>query len=532
MESPFTSRFNTNYVPSDEEIGSIRVDLLSHSQELARIDERIRELSAERDKIQRHIDSHEALISYPRRLPPDIVREIFVACLSSTVYAVMSVREAPLVLCQICSAWRTIALCTPRLWSSLHLPIDFILDKKEARRSAIARWLQLSGACPMSISVLGEAQGWRLPQAPADITAFSTLLAESSRRWCNVEFAHISEPAALGLAGLDTPMLESLKITATVSILRQLDLFRVPSLRTLALHSQGPEQLDEFILDMPLFWDQLTHLNFESTGPQSPSQGLSLHIVFVLLGRCPQLVSLAFRANTVHQAYSISGLLQLPFLESFIIFQPCVLEPASIAHLVEHLSMPELRRLHLPTGPSGTGTPTNFLITIGTRSPLLETILIYLYSFTKSSLLDGLKCVPSLLKLTALANPSYQTWQPHQTWQPGELIENLLTLLVPEESHTLCPQLQELRAQGCDSISRDVLMRFLQKRMQLTPGFRRLEISLTQPWGVPDVSEDDIQSFRSRGLDLSLIHDSPWSPEALETTQRDGLPTINWFESF
>ncbi len=65
MESRFTALFNTNYVPSDEEIQHIRMDLVSRAQDLARIDERIHELSAQKERIQRYIESHEALISYP-----------------------------------------------------------------------------------------------------------------------------------------------------------------------------------------------------------------------------------------------------------------------------------------------------------------------------------------------------------------------------------------------------------------------------------------------------------------------------------
>jgi len=42
MESAFSHRFDTNYVPSDEEIEYIRKDLVSRAEELARIDERIR----------------------------------------------------------------------------------------------------------------------------------------------------------------------------------------------------------------------------------------------------------------------------------------------------------------------------------------------------------------------------------------------------------------------------------------------------------------------------------------------------------
>lgn len=93
MHSPFASYLNTNFVPSDEEAQRIRADLTSHLEELERIDERIRELSAQRDKIETYIDAHRALISYPRRLPVDIVREIFVACLPADRNAVMSAQD-------------------------------------------------------------------------------------------------------------------------------------------------------------------------------------------------------------------------------------------------------------------------------------------------------------------------------------------------------------------------------------------------------------------------------------------------------
>jgi hypothetical protein len=140
MKSSFTPRFNTNYVPSDDEIESIQKDLVSRSEELARLNERIRELSAQRDEIQVYIDSHKALISHPRRLPPDIVREIFIACLPTGRNAVMSAREAPLLLCRIYSTWRTIALSTPRLWASLHVSVEFVLSN-ELRMQAVTQWL-------------------------------------------------------------------------------------------------------------------------------------------------------------------------------------------------------------------------------------------------------------------------------------------------------------------------------------------------------------------------------------------------------
>ncbi|KAJ7892808.1 hypothetical protein B0H14DRAFT_2685809, partial [Mycena olivaceomarginata] len=79
------------------------------------------------DQIQAYIGSHKALISHPRRLPVDILREIFVACLPVDRNAVMSAQEAPLLLGRICSTWRSIVLTTPRLWASLHASFEYIV---------------------------------------------------------------------------------------------------------------------------------------------------------------------------------------------------------------------------------------------------------------------------------------------------------------------------------------------------------------------------------------------------------------------
>ncbi|KAF7357960.1 hypothetical protein MVEN_00842700 [Mycena venus] len=536
-ESLYTHLFNTNCVPSHEEIEDIRVDLLSRSQELARIDERIRKLVVEHDKIQKYIDAYRALISHPRRLPPDIVREIFIAYLPTTVHAVMSAQEAPLVLCRICSTWRTIALSTPRLWASLHLPLDFILNKTEQRMPAIARWLGLSGACPISLSVLGEDPFRVLFRRNilTDVNVFTKLLAQFSDRWSNIEFFDVSMAAATGFAAVHTPRMESLKITAETSVIRQLDLFRVPSLHTLALHAQGTEGLDDFVLDLPLFWDRLTHLNLDSTGPQSPSQGLSLYNVFVLLGRSPQLISFAFRANTNdHQADSISGLIALPSLESFVLFEPSILEPSSIAHFLEHLFMPALRELHIPTVSARTEPATNFLqvVTVGTTSPMIQTLLFNLGSFIQSALLDALRCFPSLTKLAAFNLITYnEIWE--EEFEDVDVLspDKFLALLTPVGLELLCPRLQEVQVRDCTDLLNGVVIEFIQRRRELTAEFCKLGL-LLKGWGKQDMSnlKDEIQPFAPPGFDLCIINDDSWARPPAQATPWTGRPTINWSE--
>ncbi|KAJ6514307.1 hypothetical protein C8R47DRAFT_940316, partial [Mycena vitilis] len=118
--SPFQPQLHTNYVPSDDEIEQVRAHLMPYEAERTRLDSLIEVLTVQRNRLHDYIEPHAALISYPRRLPQDVVEEIFLACLPTHHNAVMSVTEAPLLLGRICSAWRSIALVAPRLWSSLH----------------------------------------------------------------------------------------------------------------------------------------------------------------------------------------------------------------------------------------------------------------------------------------------------------------------------------------------------------------------------------------------------------------------------
>ncbi|KAJ7111717.1 hypothetical protein C8R44DRAFT_677329, partial [Mycena epipterygia] len=112
-----------NAVPSDADCDNIRNLLQGPQQavadlteEIARLRSLMDEAARKRDDLKQFIDVHLALVSPTRRLPDDIVRAIFTACLPSTRNPTISGDEPPLLLCQICRAWRTLALTTPRIW--------------------------------------------------------------------------------------------------------------------------------------------------------------------------------------------------------------------------------------------------------------------------------------------------------------------------------------------------------------------------------------------------------------------------------
>ncbi|KAJ6455346.1 hypothetical protein DFH09DRAFT_962668, partial [Mycena vulgaris] len=160
------------------------------------IEERIQALSAQRDKIQSYIDTHKALISHPRRLPPDILGEIFVVCLPVDRDA------APLLLCRICSTWRSIALSTPRLRASLQVSLDFILVLQDEQRiAAVFQWLRLSAACPLSLTFIDRQLS--LGRQSGEITPLIDELALFSDRG-QINFRDMTYEGMNGLANVHT----------------------------------------------------------------------------------------------------------------------------------------------------------------------------------------------------------------------------------------------------------------------------------------------------------------------------------------
>ncbi|KAK0491777.1 hypothetical protein EDD18DRAFT_1290852 [Armillaria luteobubalina] len=101
---------------------------------LARLQERIGQARAslemlldEERHVNRTMESYRTILHPIRRVPEDILREIF---LSFNVETEKQGKDsldrsfAPLIISQVCREWRSIALSTSRLWSSFRLDFD------------------------------------------------------------------------------------------------------------------------------------------------------------------------------------------------------------------------------------------------------------------------------------------------------------------------------------------------------------------------------------------------------------------------
>ncbi|PPR07874.1 hypothetical protein CVT24_005611 [Panaeolus cyanescens] len=122
-------------------------------------------LSQQCKKLDEEISHYKSVISPIRRLPDEMLGEIFLHAMFSTKRLAPNPKEAPLVLTLVCKRWSRVAKATPRLWSKLHIvfpsrpsPSSTISpDNSESvlhqYASGVKRWLELSRDAPLFLSL-------------------------------------------------------------------------------------------------------------------------------------------------------------------------------------------------------------------------------------------------------------------------------------------------------------------------------------------------------------------------------------------
>ncbi|KAJ7726328.1 hypothetical protein DFH07DRAFT_1066719 [Mycena maculata] len=130
-------------------------------------------------------------------IPPEITCKIFIQCVPSKA-GNHHPTLAPLLLLRVCSAWRTIALSTPSLWSTLHLDMTqrSTVPNRQALENRIRSWLEYAGGCPLSLTLRGwNFSTWGPCPFPAIITRYASQLRhlDAKMRPANFRLRDIAE---------------------------------------------------------------------------------------------------------------------------------------------------------------------------------------------------------------------------------------------------------------------------------------------------------------------------------------------------
>ncbi|KAG2133639.1 uncharacterized protein EDB93DRAFT_1331395 [Suillus bovinus] len=106
-------------------------------------------LVEKKDRITQSISLHKGLVSGLRRLPTEILSEIFHHCLPESCDQLPSGLQAPLLLTEVCRRWREVAIGTRSLWSRLSVQVDY--RRWGSQASGYDLWLRRSRGCPLSL---------------------------------------------------------------------------------------------------------------------------------------------------------------------------------------------------------------------------------------------------------------------------------------------------------------------------------------------------------------------------------------------
>ncbi|KAJ7810026.1 hypothetical protein B0H14DRAFT_2379374 [Mycena olivaceomarginata] len=527
MASPFAAQLGTNYSPKDEEVLEIKSLLIEPTRRLKTLDDEITELQkaidklvAERDVLGAYVDAHKALISPARRLPLDIVQEIFVACLPTHRNYVMSASEAPVLLGRICSAWRAISFSTPRLWARIHIvePVGphNLTHALSAQRLETARlWLGRSGQCPLSISLQSAPEGEVGRDASATSVQFLQTLLSFAPRWQHIQ---LTTPASLLLeivSRIDTemPWLETIAFLDRQSrAIHDIEWGHFNILRGARLSSLLIPATIFIPERFPVHWEQLTMLTIGGpTWTALPT--MTSEAIWHVISRCSALRRCKLMVNDNDETPMLQHpIIELPFLHTLVL--RCITREApAVRVLLGHLSFPKLRNFTF----IGASQDSPALHDFFANSVCMESLTIDTNIFTKPCFIETLPDLPPTIRRLMIRD-TVDGWVP----PPPSLDDDTLAALMSPE---ICPALQELYM-ICGTTISDTAETLTMGQADPRTALKRVDIHFDRPMTI-DIMPS-LRTFIETGLDVSLMYSfshsksSPWqglvdAPAALTT---------------
>jgi hypothetical protein len=371
--TPVPDLLGGHYVASESQAQMISDTILVAQADILRLDGEITRLNAildgltrKRDTLQTYTQLHTALVAPIRRLPPEVLSEIFLCCKDENNISHPRLNKVPLLLGGVCGRWRTVALSTPRLWNSFALTIRPKYLKSDAMLAKT--WLARAATCPLTIR-LGSRGYYQNP-----MRLLMKVFLLHCEQWYDI---HISVPL---------PVLESLtpaknrlprlqKLCLDIELYEPLHIFEcAPRLQWLKLASDP----DPAMVKVP--WNQIEYFD---TGRREIDHCLEL------LRATPNLETCVIDLISFEPSQSHSSV-ELLCLHSMTI-------SGNPTHFFGILLLPKLREISITQSSSG-WTATSQLISLLSRCSLAK-LSLNLRDLSDNDMIRVLQACPSLVQL-------------------------------------------------------------------------------------------------------------------------------------
>ncbi|KAJ8695909.1 hypothetical protein PTI98_005820 [Pleurotus ostreatus] len=278
-----------------------------------------------RRKVQEHLSQHKTILAPIRRIPSEILAEIFVATIDDTTLCdPLDYDEMPWLLGRVCHSWRMVTESTPKLWSRIRVELKFVSPLATRSRRLIDTFIQRAAQHPLKLEIDFSYH---------DTHPIINLLTACSPQWEDVSMTlmNVSTWTALSPIRDRIPMLRRLSLKlgyiwclpSSPSLSPSPDHFSVaPNLRYLDIDPFFP-------LRIP--WNQLARLITHSPYP------CNTWCIFALAGNVVE-GDISISMNQQHLLPPAVEA-RLPFMRTLTLRTSC--------DVIQYLTMPLIREIWL-----------------------------------------------------------------------------------------------------------------------------------------------------------------------------------------
>ncbi|KAJ7616756.1 hypothetical protein DFH06DRAFT_1238379 [Mycena polygramma] len=379
------------------------MELERYDAEIGHLQDAVSRLVSERIALAAHLDACRSVFAPVRRLPIELLAEIFQIHISSTKYDKPLFTTTPareldrlakhslLKLSQVSPLWHEVAIGTPRLWTTIVINTTRWRPSTSHVSLSLLRFtLEQSRDSPLKIRVCGKIEDPGLRFA-------LELLSQHAPRWQDVHFGINNGIQHLASAKGNLPLLKSLGYRTN---LENIDFFEVAPVLTEVIFYGRPQSIGK------LPWRQINR--FRYTGDRATYSVAGLSIANSLGMGAVLVLNLDLRP--------IDAQVEWPSVESNIGMLTLLLELGAsssdakrcLGQLFQSFTAPHLRRLQLKPQKKN-DTPLDWhqeeFLNFSLRSSLhTHLIALTLYAIiTEEELLQCLSGLPLLEELTVLS---------------------------------------------------------------------------------------------------------------------------------
>ncbi|KAJ7684631.1 hypothetical protein DFH06DRAFT_13455 [Mycena polygramma] len=525
--SRFRSLIDSTTLPTSFESASVREFLRETDEGIASRVRRINRLLCEVAELRRRSEQHKPIVAPIRRVPPEVMGEIFVQLaaidkpwylpdterlleLQHTVQPFS--RRAPLIFGQISREWRAIALSIPSLWNSVALHCRSAKDLTNI--FLCSTWLQRSGSLPLSIR-LYRSYGQEAPTSQ-NIRACQDLIRTIlpfAQRWRSLELQNLPASSYDVLHELlpdSVPMLESLSIEhyqkpkMTIGQSTPWTRFCVaPKLHLLYFDSVNGANIAT--LGEPTFpWSQLMHIDVRDC---------SAYDCLAILGQASMAVACKFMVNKPsllqHPSVSHPGLqtLKLEVYDNILPVWSC-------------LTCPALSTFSIHSESAADHFPENLASFLSRSGQVIEDFTLMGSNLDATQFLSCLTRMPRLRRLQVSEHGDGEQFT-DRVWES-------LTWTPAQDSSPLIPNLKSLDLAGCRQFSHRSVVHFLKSRIQNVDSpadfssLQEMNLSIWRP--MSESAYERLMAFGKFGLKITVdvLGDGDVRTEESDTEDEDG----------